>query len=111
MDARTLTPMLSVAPQITVEDVAAAHAAGFRSIMCNRPDNEDPGQPDFATIAAAAAALNMPVRHVPIVTAMLTEDDLADFARALEELPGPMLAYCRSGTRSANVYAMVTAKE
>lgn len=110
MDARPLTPMISVAPQISVEDVAAAHAAGFRSIMCNRPDGEDYGQPDFAAIAAAAAALGMPVRHVPIVSGMVTQDDADDFARALDELPGPVLAYCRSGTRSANMFAMISAQ-
>lgn len=111
MDARAITPMISVAPQITAEDVAAARAAGFRSILCNRPDGEGSDQPAFAEIEAAASAAGLAARYVPIVTGMVSDADAQAFRAALDELPGPVLAYCRSGTRSATMWSLAMAKD
>ncbi len=111
MDARAITPLISVAPQITVEDIAAAKAAGFRSILCNRPDGEGADQPSFAEIDAAARAAGLETRYVPIVTGMVSDGDAQAFRAALDELPGPVLAYCRSGTRSATMWSLAMAKD
>ena len=86
----------------------AIKAAGFKSIICNRPDNEQPGQPSAAEIRRAAEAAGLSFRHVPIISGQpATGDDVAAMAQALDELEGPVFAYCRSGTRSTNLFAAV----
>ena len=107
MDLRHLTDDYSVSPQIEVEHVHEIAGAGFRSVMCNRPDGEEPGQCDFDPIAKAAAAEGLEVRWVPIVSGMMTPQALEDFRIALEEMPKPMLAYCRTGTRCTMLWAIV----
>lgn len=106
MDLRTLSPSYSVSPQITPEDIHAIAGAGFKSVMCNRPDGEELGQPDFASIEAVAKAEGLDVRWVPIVSGGVHRSDLDAFRAALEDMPGPMLAYCRSGTRCAMLWAI-----
>lgn len=106
MDVRTLSPTYSVSPQITAEDVKALAGAGFQSLMCNRPDGEEMGQPEFAEIEAAAKAEGLEVRWVPIVSGGITQEALDAFIQALEEMPGPVLAYCRSGTRCAMLWTI-----
>lgn len=106
MDLRRISDDFSVSPQIAPEDAAAIRAAGFASIMCNRPDGEDPGQPDVAAIEAAAREAGLEFRAVPIVSGALTQEDVDAFAAALTDMPGPVLAYCRSGTRCATVWSI-----
>lgn len=106
MDLRKITDTFSVAPQIVASDVPAVKEAGFRAILCNRPDAEDVGQPDIAAIAAAAEAAGLEFRAVPIVSSGMTEADLADFKAALAEMPAPILAYCRSGTRCTTLWSI-----
>lgn len=97
----------SVTPQIRVEDLQKFKERGFRSIMCNRPDGEDAGQPDFAVIAAAAQELGLATAHVPLVSGVVpSADDISAFTAAMADLPGPVIAYCRSGTRSRNIWLM-----
>jgi sulfide:quinone oxidoreductase len=109
MQPKPLTPTLSVAAQIQPQDVAQLAAAGYRAILCNRPDGEEAGQPPFADIAAAATAAGLETAYQPIVTAALGPDDAHAFAALIDRLPGPILAYCRSGTRSATLWTMVAA--
>ena len=104
MDARKVTNELSVAPQISIEDVAAAKAAGFRSILCNRPDGESADQPGFKAIETAAKAAGLAVRYQPV--RMVSEADANAFAAACRELPKPILAYCRSGTRCVTLWTI-----
>ena len=94
-----IDPDFAVAPQIRPEDVAAIAAQGFRAILCNRPDDEETGQPAFAEIAAAAEAAGMPAAWVPVRSGMITEQDVEDFRAAMAALPKPVFAYCRSGAR------------
>jgi sulfide:quinone oxidoreductase len=94
-----ITRDYSVAPQIRPEDVAEIAALGYRSILCNRPDGEAPDQPDFAEIAAEAERHGLKMAHVPVVSGAIVPQDVRDFSTAIEELPGPVLAYCRSGAR------------
>ena len=104
MDARKVTDELSVAPQISIADVAAAKAAGFRSILCNRPDGESSDQPSFSAIEAAAKTAGLVVRYQPV--RMVGAADAKVFAAACRELPKPILAYCRSGTRCATLWTI-----
>jgi len=64
------------------------------------------GQPEYAAIAEAAQAAGLEFRCVPIVSGMLTPEALADFHSALQEMPGPVLAYCRTGTRCSMLWAV-----
>lgn len=109
MDLKTLTASISVSPQITPDDLQEIKDQGFRSIICNRPDGEGVDQPSFDEIAAAAKALGMDVRYLPIVAGKVSDEDAGLFDQALTELPGPTLAYCRSGTRSATLWSLAQA--
>lgn len=109
MTIRTLNPTLRVSPQIDPADVAGLAASGVRSIVCNRPDGEEAGQPVAADIAAAAEAHGLRFAHIPVVPGRIGETDAAAMARALAELPGPVLAYCRSGARSEQLADMAAA--
>lgn len=106
MDIRPLTNSFAVSPQIDVADMKDIAGAGFRSILCNRPDGEEFGQTDFDTIAEAARAEGLDIRSVPIVSGMVTQEALDDFASALQEMPKPILAYCRSGTRCTMLWSI-----
>ncbi|MCO5072296.1 MAG: TIGR01244 family sulfur transferase [Rhizobiaceae bacterium] len=107
MNPRQISEDYTVSPQISVEDVQTIKDAGFKSVICNRPDNEDPGQVSVEAIRNAVEAAGLAFRHVPVVSGQMTVADVEAQAEALEGLEGPVFAYCRSGTRSANLYAGV----
>jgi uncharacterized protein (TIGR01244 family) len=96
---RRVTDDLSVAPQISLEDVAAAAGQGFKLIINNRPDGEEPAQPSSDEMAAAAAAAGIAYAHIP-VRGGPTPDQVEAERQLLETAEGPVLAFCRSGTRS-----------
>lgn len=106
MDARKISDALSVAPQLSQADIAAAVQAGFRSILCNRPDGESYDQPDFSLIAAAAKQAGLAVMYQPFVSSAIGGAEAAAFAQAVTELPQPVLAYCRSGTRCTVLWSL-----
>lgn len=109
MDIKRISAELSVSPQIAPSDVAAVAARGFRSIVCNRPDGEEGRQPAAAELRAAAEAQGLVFAYQPVVSGRMTEANVADFARAMAELPGPILAYCRSGTRCTVLWSLAEA--
>lgn len=109
MDLRFLTDGLSVAPQIEPTDLPALAAHGFRAVICNRPDAEVPPALQASAIEAATREAGLEFRYIPYVPGPLTRDLLDSFAEALNTLPGPVLAYCRSGTRSCNLWALAEA--
>ncbi|KGF67081.1 oxidoreductase [Hoeflea sp. BAL378] len=104
MDLRPITPTYSVTGQISVEDLAEIKAAGFKSIVCHRPDGEAADQPSFASIKQAAAGLGIEMRHIPVGPMGVTAEAVREMVDALEELPQPMLGYCRSGARSTAIF-------
>ena len=110
MQLNKVTDALSVSPQISAGDMAAIRDAGFRAIICNRPDGEGADQPNFDEIEAAAKAAGMDVRYLPVTSGMVRDEDADSFGQALMELPGPVLAYCRTGTRSATLWSLSEAK-
>jgi len=94
-----------VAPQLTPEAMAEVKLAGFRSVVNNRPDFEHgPDQPTNAAIEAAAKAAGLEYRFLPVSGAGQTPEQIAAFAQLLDELPRPLLAFCRSGARSTNLF-------
>ncbi|MDP1874517.1 TIGR01244 family sulfur transferase [Phenylobacterium sp.] len=107
---RRVTDQFSVSPQIAVDDVAAAAAQGVVLIINNRPDGEDPAQPSGAGIEAAARAAGLdyiaiPVRGGPDAGQVLAQRE------AVDQADGPVLAYCRSGTRSIVTWALGQAQD
>lgn len=105
-----LTDAVSVAGQIGPADIAAAAAAGFTHIVNNRPDGEEYGQPECAAMRAAAAAAGLGYTAIPVDHRGFDMGQVAAMAAALDAAPGPLLAFCRSGTRSANLWALAEAK-
>ncbi len=105
-DIRKLTDDLYVAAQIEPADVAELDEYAFRSVLCNRPDNEQQGQPDYADIQRQAEALGMEIEWQPVDGAQISDADVDAFAEHTQNLPRPMLAYCRSGTRCTVLWAL-----
>jgi sulfide:quinone oxidoreductase len=106
MDIRKITDELSVAPQICTEDVGAIAAAGFRAVICNRPDGESSDQPCCQEIESAVVASGLAWRLQPVRSGGVTLEDAHAFAALMAELPKPVLAYCRSGARCATLWCL-----
>jgi sulfide:quinone oxidoreductase len=106
MDIRKITDELSVAPQILAAEVPAIAAAGFRAVICNRPDGESSDQPCCSDIEAAVKAHGLVWRSQPVRSGGVTFADAQEFGVLLAELPKPVLAYCRSGTRCATLWSL-----
>jgi len=106
MDIKSLASGISVSPQIMASELQAIKDAGFRGVICNRPDGEGADQPTFDEIARAAQAVGIEARYQPILAGKVSDDDAAAFDTALTDLPGPVLAYCRTGTRSATLWSL-----
>ena len=106
MDLRQLTDRFTVSPQIDVAHLHEIAGAGFRSILCNRPDGEEPGQCDYDSIAEAARAEGLEVCWIPVSGGVFSPQAVEEFRTALAEMPGPILAYCRSGTRCTMLWAL-----
>ena len=108
-DIRKVTPEFSVAPQIGPEDVEAAKALGFVKLINNRPDGEVPGQPTSAEMEAVARAAGLGYVHIPFVGRPTLEQAEA-VVREAAAADGPVLAFCRSGTRSITAWSLGQAK-
>lgn len=106
MNIKHLSAALSVAPQIAPADVPEIAAAGYKAIICNRPDGEGADQPSFREVELAAQAEGIPVRYLPVIPGQLSDAQASEFGRLLEELPKPVLAYCRTGMRSASLWGL-----
>ena len=102
---RKLDDRTSVSGQIQPADVAGLKASGISLIICNRPDGEEPGQPTAAEVQDAAEAEGLEFRHVPIIRG-IGPADVEAMQEALDAAPGKLLAYCRSGNRSALTWAV-----
>ena len=111
MDVKKVLPNFSVTGQIHLNDFEAVASQGFRSVIINRPNGESADQPDHADIEAAASKHGIAVRYVPVIPGKIADADIADFAQALREMPGPVLAYCKTGTRSMMLWALAHAGE
>lgn len=102
---RRVTDQVSVSPQISVADVEAAARQGFRLIVNNRPDGEEPTQPSGHQIEAAATAAGLAYVHIP-VRGGPSREQVETMRQVIAEADGPTLAFCRSGTRSIVTWAI-----
>ena len=106
MDQKNVTPEFSVGAQITTSDIEAIAEAGFRSIICNRPDGEGVDQPTFEEIETVAKANGLVARYQPVVSGKVRDEDVEAFAALITELPKPALGFCRTGTRSITLWSL-----
>lgn len=110
-DFRTLTENMLVSPQLTLDDVNTAAAMGVSMIVNNRPDGEEPSAPQGDAIAAAAAAAGLNYVAIPVGHSGFSEPQVDALIAAMDQAEGPILAYCRSGTRSTFLWALASAKQ
>lgn len=103
---RKIDDSISVAAQIDTDDVAAAAAQGFTLVINNRPEQEEPGQPSGESIREAARAAGIGYVAIPITPGGFSPDQIQAMRQALDGAQGPVLAFCRSGTRSTFCWAL-----
>jgi uncharacterized protein (TIGR01244 family) len=106
LELKRINDHVSVAPQIAPADIAAIKAAGFTTIINNRPDGEAADQPASATIEAAARAAGLAFHFIPLGRDGVSPGMIEQTKAVLEGSAGPVLCYCRSGTRSTTLWAL-----
>lgn len=95
----------STTPQIDIEDLKDIQAAGFKSVICNRPDNEDGGShPDHNLMETEARKLGLEFAYLPVIPGQINDENVADFKTITDGLPRPTLGYCRMGMRAKTLY-------
>ena len=102
---------LTVSEQITIEDLIEIHAQGFKTIFCNRPDQESEGQLAFSAIEKEAQNLGIKAIHQPVIGGQISDDDITQFGCYFEAAQKPVFAYCRTGTRCSTLWALSHAKK
>ena len=106
-----LTNDFAVAPQLVPEQMKELAEAGFRGVINNRPDGEaGPHQPTDEAIRKAAEAAGLEYAFLPVISGQLTQTDVTDMIELLDRMPRPLVAYCRSGTRSGNLYRLAVSQ-
>jgi sulfide:quinone oxidoreductase len=106
-----LAPGLSAAGKLDKNDIEALAAAGVKTIINNRPDGEDPGQVPAAEARRLAATHGIAYHHIPVTGPTLVRADVDAFAAVLASAPQPIVAHCRSGTRSTLLWALTRLRE
>ena len=109
VDFRPLDDRMAFTGQLQPEDFPELAARGVRTIINNRPDGEEPGQLPAAEAAALAARLGMAYHYLPVTMPTLTRDQISAFGRLLDQAEAPVVAHCRTGTRSAGLWAAAQA--
>lgn len=109
-DIRPLDAHFAVASQLSPDDLGPAAQAGYVALVNNRPDGEQPGQPEGADMARVAAETGLDYRPIPVTHAGFSLPQVEALVEVIEAANGPVLAYCRSGTRSANLWALARAR-
>jgi sulfide:quinone oxidoreductase len=106
MNIKQLTQNISVSGQIKHSDMMSLAKLGFKTVINNRPDREIPFQPRSKTLAARAKRAGISYLYLPVISGGITQKNVDDFAVLLAKAQGPVFAFCRTGTRSANLWAM-----
>jgi uncharacterized protein (TIGR01244 family) len=109
MDIRALTPDYAVSPQIEPADLVAIKAAGYVTVIDNRPDGEIPPHLHTPVMRAAAEALGLVFIANPVISGQLTMENVTAQGAAMAASPGPVFAYCASGNRCSVVWALANA--
>lgn len=110
MQFRQLATGFGISPQVSPSDIAAIRSAGFRAVICNRPDGESADQPAFSEVLKAACELGIEARYLPVQVGYIGDAETAQFGELLRTLPGPVLAYCRTGNRSGMLWTLLASK-
>ena len=110
-DFRRVTDSFWASPQITLGNIAEARERGIAMIVNNRPENEAADQTPGPDIQATAVAAGMSYCAIPVTHAGFNEEQVRAMVAALDSARGPVLAYCRSGTRSTLLWALAQAME
>jgi sulfide:quinone oxidoreductase len=105
MNISQIADNFAVASQIFPDDVTVLAAQGFVTIICNRPDGEDPGQPSAAEIATACDAAGLAFHHIPVSGMPVAIETIHEQRRLINDSNGLVLAYCRSGQRSQFIWS------
>ncbi|WP_291133260.1 TIGR01244 family sulfur transferase [Erythrobacter sp.] len=100
MDIRDISPGFAVSPQIAPADMKTLADRGYVAVVCNRPDGEEPGQPPLDELRAAATEAGLAFHHIPVSGGAFPDAAVAAFGAVRRGTQGPLLAYCRTGTRS-----------
>ena len=106
MDVKRINDQVSVSPQISPDDLPTLKAAGFTTIINNRPDGESPDQPSGATIEQAAHDAGLAYHYIPLGREGISAQMVEETKQVLEGSTGPVFCYCRSGTRSTTLWAL-----
>ena len=110
MDIRPIDERIAVAPQITPADIAEVASQGFRTLVANRPDSEEPGQPSMAAIETAAREQGLNWVYQPVDSSNILDSDVDRFDEMIRNAESPVLAFCRSGTRCTILWALSSAR-
>lgn len=110
MDIRHIDESFAVAPQFAPEEMAALAEQGFTAIICNRPDGEEEGQPTVSAMREAAQEAGLAFHHLPTSSGVFPEALIAGFRAVRWGSDGPVLAYCRTGTRSITLEMLANPK-
>ncbi len=110
MGIAKLSSSFSVSPQVRLEDLAGIAAAGFRAVVNNRPDGEAPDQPESLTLEAEAKRLGLGYAYIPVVPKQMNEAQARALGQFLGGVDGPALGFCRTGNRSAGLWALAQAR-
>lgn len=105
-----LAPDLWTCGQVYAEDFSAIAAKGFRTVINARPDHEAPDQPTSDTLAAAAANAGLQYEYLPVIPNQIREQDIEQFSQYLDTLPKPVLTFCRTGNRVAQLWTLTKAR-
>ena len=111
MKLHQLTANLSVSEQLNIDDIPAIVAAGIKTVICNRPDNEGQDQPASAALREACLAKDITWHYMPINPQLITDEQGMQFGELIKSTESPALAFCRSGTRCTNLWALSQAPD
>lgn len=106
VELRYIAEDFAVAGQISKDQVATIAHAGFKTVICNRPDGEAPDQTPYGEIESAVRDAGMEFAYIPVSPGAMSYDNVDDTRKALSGMPGPIFAYCRSGARSTQLYTV-----
>jgi len=110
LKVKKISDTLSVAGQISLCDIAALKARGFKTLINNRPDGEENNQPRSASLAAEAKHQGLSYISLPVISGSVKDSDVRKFEALLDKECAPVLAFCRTGTRCATLWAISEAE-
>ncbi len=106
MDVRKLTDSISVSPQVAVDDIQSIAEAGFKTVICNRPNGESDDQPDLALIESECQKFGLTYVSQPVISGNISDQDVDAFDQFLAKAETPIFAFCRTGTRCTMLWGM-----